>query len=239
MQATATELLAALLCFAAGIVFVLAVPGVASGLRWLVEAAFGRPDLAPDRARAASSLVLTPIATLLAALLYSRLGRALQPDVPPVLAGDRRPAALAATGLTGLHLAAAVLGSSALAFLMNLLGAPVAEQKLVLELVAAGGPALASLTLAALILAPLGEEWFFRGLLFRRLRGEAGPWPAYVCSALLFALFHGNIHGLVIYLWLGLVFARAYASTGRLACAVAVHFGNNALTLAALVWLPP
>lgn len=239
MQGAATELLAALLCFGAGVVLVLAVPGVASGLRWLVEAAFGRPDLPPDRARAAASLVLTPVATLIAAFLYGRLGQALQPEVPPVLAADRRPGPLAAAGLTGLHLAAAVLGSSALAVLMNLLGAPVAEQALVLDLVGAGGPALASLALAALVLAPIGEEWFFRGLLFRRLRGEAGPWPAYLGSALLFAVFHGNIHGLVIYAWLGLVFARAYATTGRLPCAMAVHFGNNALTLAALVWLPP
>lgn len=233
-QATATEVLSALVCFVAAVLFVLAFPGVASGLRWLVEAAFGRPELAPDRVRAASSLVLTPIATLLAAVLYSRLGRLTLPESPPVRPPCDRPGPLAAAGLTGVHLAAAVLGSAGLALLMNLLGAPVAEQALVLELVAAGGPALASLALSALVLAPLGEEWFFRGLLFRRLLGEAGPWSAYASSALLFAVFHGNIHGLVIYLWLGLVFASAYATTGRLGCAVAVHFGNNALTLATL-----
>ena len=88
---------------------------------------------------------------------------------------------------------------------------------------------------SALLLAPLGEELFFRGLVFRRVAHRAGMWPGLVTSALLFAVFHGNIHGLVIYLWLGLVFAGVYVATGRLSCAIAVHFGNNAITLIALM----
>ena len=52
---------------------------------------------------------------------------------------------------------------------------------------------------------------------------------------MLFAAFHGNIHGFAVYLWLGLVFAGVYAATGRLSCAIAVHFGNNAITLLTLL----
>jgi membrane protease YdiL (CAAX protease family) len=54
-----------------------------------------------------------------------------------------------------------------------------------------------------------------------------------VTSALLFAAIHLNLQGFVVYAWLGLVFARVYVVTGRLGAAVAVHFGNNAITLAA------
>lgn len=232
-----TEVVLAVACFAAGLLLVLGIPGVADALRTLIVALFGAPALPADRARIALSLALTPVATLCGALLYDRLGRLLDqaPHTPLVPPRDRRPPARAAL-LALVYLGVAVVGSYTLGFLMQLLGAPVAEQALVLELVAAGGPALASLTFSALVLAPLGEELFFRGLLFRRIALGAGRWPALVTSALLFAVFHGNIHGLVVYFWLGLVFAAAYAATGRLSCAIAVHVGNNAITLLTLVY---
>jgi membrane protease YdiL (CAAX protease family) len=233
-QAVATELVAAVACVAVGLIAVLVVPGVADALRALTGAMFGRPDLPPDKARVALSLALTPAATVIGALLYRQVGRAID-EAPP--APLERPPLLHAAGLVAVHLVAAVVGSFALAFLMTLLGAPIVEQQIVLDLVAAGGPALASLTFSALVLAPLGEELFFRGLLFRRLRQNAGAWPAYLVSALLFASFHDNLRGMVIYVWLGLVFASAYARTGRLGCAIAVHFGNNAITLATLALL--
>jgi membrane protease YdiL (CAAX protease family) len=234
-QAAGTELVAAVACFALGLVAVLAVPGVADALRALVALMFGTPDLPPDRARVALSLALTPAATIIGALLYRQVGRAIDDGAPPP--APERPPPLRTAGLVAAHLLAAVVGSYVLGVLMTLVGAPVAEQKIVLELVAAGGPALASLAFSALVLAPIGEELFFRGLLFARLHRHAGPWPAYVVSALLFASFHGNLRGMVVYVWLGLVFARAYASTGRLGCAIAVHFGNNAITLATLALL--
>lgn len=236
VQAIATEVLTALTCFVGGLVLVFGVPGVADLVRGATEALFGRPALPPDKARLALSLALTPTATLAAALLYRQIGRALDLGAAPPAPADGPRAGPARSILLVLaHLAAAVAGSYGIGALMDLVGAPVAEQPIVLELVATGGPAVASLALSALVLAPLGEEWFFRGLLFRRLARGAGPVAAYLASALLFALFHGNLRGLVIYLWLGLVFAHALARTGRLSCAVAVHFGNNAITLLTLL----
>lgn len=232
----ATEIVTAVACFAAGLVVILGIPGIADGLRAAIGALFGAPVLPPDQAKIALSLALTPIATLSGAFLYAQLGRAIDqtPHAPLVARGDRLPLPRAAL-VTLASLGAAVVGSYTLGFLMQLFGAPVAEQPLVLELVAAGGSALASLTFSALVLAPLGEELFFRGLLFRRLALGVGRWPALVTSALLFAAFHGNIRGLVVYFWLGLVFAGAYAATGRLSCAIAVHVGNNAITLLTLL----
>jgi membrane protease YdiL (CAAX protease family) len=91
------------------------------------------------------------------------------------------------------------------------------------------------LAVSAVVLAPLAEESLFRGLLFRRILERVGPWPAYVVSALAFAAIHGNLAGLVIYVWLGLVFAETLRRTGRLWTAIVVHMGNNAFALSLLV----
>lgn len=237
VAATVTsEIFAAVACFGVGLAVILGVPGVADGLRAVAAALFGRPVLPPDQAELALSLTLTPIATLIGAFLYDRFGRVLDPDpVPPLTPPRGRASAARAAVISLIYFLAAVLGSFALGFLMQLLGFPTAEQPLVLELVEAGGSALALLSFSALALAPLGEELFFRGLLFRRIAHRAGVFPALVASALLFAVFHGNLRGLVVYTWLGLVFAGVYAATGRLICAVAVHFANNAFTLLLLV----
>lgn len=235
----------AALTFFCGLSLLLAVPGLQTAIFAGLDAVFGRPDLSPEKIRQAHAVVLTPLATLLAAWVYGGLGRWLdrREGMPPP-ATDFPPSAgsLVSSREVALHLVLAVGGSWALSLLMQLLGAPVAEQGLVLELTASGDlrrPELAILAFSALALAPLAEELFFRGQLLRRTWRRGGPRAAYLASALLFAAFHGNLQGFVIYVWLGLVFARVYARTGRLATAVAVHFGNNAVTLALLLLAPP
>ena len=163
----ASEIVTAVGCFAAGLVVILGIPGVADGLRAAIAALFGQPVLPPDKAKVALSLALTPIATLCGALLYDRLGRVFEPSpLPPLVAAAQRPGLARAGVISLVYLGAAVVGSYALGFLMQLLGAPIAEQPLVLELVAAGGPALASLVFSALALAPLGIGIDYRGAVF-------------------------------------------------------------------------
>lgn len=147
-----------------------------------------------------------------------------------------RPATGRAWATTALDLVLALGGSVALALLMTLLGAPPQEQLAVREIIDRGiGLDLVLLGVAALILAPVFEEWVFRGMLFRRLvHGGHVAW-AYPLSALAFALIHFNPSGVPTYLWLGLVFAHAYHRTGRLWCASLVHLGNNAATLTLLL----
>lgn len=228
----------AAVAFFAGLILV-AIPGVQTAIFWAQEAIFGRPALSPDKVRQIQSVMLTPLMTLVAAGFYRWLGRnvdrvANNPE--PV----RPPAAglLATAGWIAAHVLLAVFGSFALALLMQALGAPVVEQTLVLEITSSADlrrPELAILCFSALALAPLAEELFFRQQLFGRIRRGGGPLAAYLASALIFAAFHNNLQGLVVYIWLGLVFASAYARTGRIAAAIAVHFGNNLFTLAALV----
>ncbi|HEY0136151.1 MAG TPA: CPBP family intramembrane glutamic endopeptidase [Nannocystis sp.] len=242
VSAATSEILLAVFAFVLAFALLLAIPGVQPAIFWVLDATFGRPLLSPDKVRQVHGIVLTPLATLAAALLYGWLGRRVDGLSAPPPAVWRVAGPAATAGQVVLHVLLAIAGSYVLALLMHLLGAPVSEQRLVLDLVAGGDlrrPELATLALSALVLAPVGEELFFRGQLMRRTWQRGGPVAAYLASALLFAAFHGNLQGFVVYTWLGLVFGLVYARTGRIGAAMVVHFGNNALTLAMLLLTPP
>lgn len=233
--AIGSELTFVLLAFVVAGLLVGSIPPLRTGLDWLVRRAFGEPTVSPAQFKVVVAILITPLATLLAAVLHRRISRLW--DDPPAPFAAPAPA-LTTIGQVVLHLLLAVLGSYALAIAMYLLGFPVAEQPLVVEISAGPrlGPEVAVLAVSALLLAPLGEELLFRGQLFRRLAARAGLPAAYATTALLFAAIHLNAHGFIVYAWLALVFGRVYAVTGRLGAAVAVHFGNNAITLAALLF---
>jgi membrane protease YdiL (CAAX protease family) len=141
-----------------------------------------------------------------------------------------------------------VLGGSVLALTgVGVLGAiqeqlfsiEVTEQEAIMQLVEEGDTLdLVLLSISAVVLAPLCEELLFRHMFFRRLLHGAGPTLAWILPALAFSLFHFNLSGLVIYVWLGLVFAAAYLFSGRLWVAMAVHASYNAAGVALLLWMP-
>lgn len=162
-------------------------------------------------------------------------GRDLRRRIEPVPELASVPRAL---GVALTHTILALGGSMLIALALQALGLEVQEQAVIQEIVAGGlgwRPALIGLGVGAVILAPLTEEWLFRGLLFRRLWLLDAPAAAYLMPALIFAAIHFNPTGLLTYLWLGVVFAHAYRLTGRLWVAMLVHFGNNAFTFAVLL----
>ncbi|MCP4138442.1 MAG: CPBP family intramembrane metalloprotease [bacterium] len=87
----------------------------------------------------------------------------------------------------------------------------------------------------ALLLAPLGEEVLFRGILLPGFLSRMKPERAIGITALAFALIHipGNGYFAIVHLWLGIVLGWLYYKTGRLAAPVALHVFNNALFM---VW---
>ena len=91
--------------------------------------------------------------------------------------------------------------------------------------------------LAGAILAPIGEEIFFRGFLFTSLLKERGPVVAYAASSLLFAVVHLNLPALlpILVLGVGLAIAR-HVSRGLLAPIVA-HSLNNMFALSFLYFV--
>jgi membrane protease YdiL (CAAX protease family) len=87
----------------------------------------------------------------------------------------------------------------------------------------------------ACVLAPLGEEVLFRGLLQSMLRRYLrSPWWAIVVTSLLFALIHigADIKSLPALFALSLVLGYSYERTGRLYSPIMIHMIFNAVMVA-------
>ncbi len=88
----------------------------------------------------------------------------------------------------------------------------------------------------AVVLAPIFEEVFYRGLLQRTVRQMGiGPWPAIIGTSLFFAFVHigaADAHALVVLFVLSLGFGWVYERTGRLFAPLLMHMLFNAGNLA-------
>jgi membrane protease YdiL (CAAX protease family) len=100
----------------------------------------------------------------------------------------------------------------------------------------------AVLIVAIVVIAPIAEEVFFRGVVFNAWRREHGERRALFGSAALFATIHANttswdalVGSLVISVpvifGLGIALALVYRRTGSLAASIAMHAGFNAISL--------
>jgi hypothetical protein len=87
--------------------------------------------------------------------------------------------------------------------------------------------------LVTAVAAPLCEEVFFRGMLFRLLRRRFWFWAAVLLSAMAFGLAHASptvsFALLPVFIYMGIVLALVYAWTGSLTNAVLLHGLNNAV----------
>ena len=82
-----------------------------------------------------------------------------------------------------------------------------------------------------LFLAPLSEEFLFRGIFYRRLRTLCRPVPAVLTGALVFALFHGNLlQGLYAFL-LGILLLYVYETSHSLLAPIVLHTAANLASL--------
>jgi CAAX protease family protein len=79
------------------------------------------------------------------------------------------------------------------------------------------------------VVAPVCEEFVFRGFLFRGLRVVWGWWPAALVSSVAFALAHASPFRLLNTLAVGLVFAGIYEGRKSLLTNIAAHSALNTL----------
>ena len=85
--------------------------------------------------------------------------------------------------------------------------------------------------LGVMLLFPLFEEIWFRGLLYTPMRRELGRWPAIVLLSLLFAFAHNNAIPINQFFG-GLIFAWAYERRRTLVSPILLHvLGNSALAV--------
>ena len=99
------------------------------------------------------------------------------------------------------------------------------------------GAGLVAMAIGVIVVAPIVEELFFRGLLLDTMRRRWGTATAVVASSLFFGAIHLQLLQFAGLTLAGLVFAAAVVRTGRLGTAITVHAGFNATTFVALVVL--
>ena len=111
---------------------------------------------------------------------------------------------------------------------------PSAKQNIVRELGARhNSVALVTGALLVVVVAPLAEEFFFRGFFYRSLRTRMGVLPAALIVGVVFGSIHyENPHTAVILpvlAVLGVIFCLVYERTGTLFSTIVLHAINNAL----------
>ena len=88
----------------------------------------------------------------------------------------------------------------------------------------------------AMLVAPVLEEFLFRGILYRAMKRPFGMGLAILLSALLFALVHKNALSFLPLTFLGVFLALAYERTGDLRTCILMHaFFNMTMVLFVIV----
>lgn len=98
----------------------------------------------------------------------------------------------------------------------------------------AGGLGLAIIGVSVVVVAPVVEELFFRGLLLGGMQRRWGTVAAVVASSVVFGATHFQPLLLPALATAGAVFAVATVRTGRLGTAIAMHMAFNATTFVAV-----
>jgi uncharacterized protein len=114
-----------------------------------------------------------------------------------------------------------------------------AEKEKILEQLGAGESTILLLLSAALtcVVAPIAEEFLFRGLIFTALRNWRGTWPAAILTGLVFGGVHAGTApavDLVPLAALGFGLCLLYRYTGSLYPCIVAHSLNNSLAFGSI-----
>lgn len=85
------------------------------------------------------------------------------------------------------------------------------------------------------ILAPVVEEFMFRGVLLKRMIGKTSVWGGILISSLLFGILHLDVIGAFLF---GVVASLLYLRTNNLLIPILLHIINNSLAAAAMFLAP-
>lgn len=92
-----------------------------------------------------------------------------------------------------------------------------------------GTGALVAAAVLVVVVAPIAEEFFFRGFFYRALRTSLPVWAAALIDGLLFGVIHftSGIEAVPVLIVLGVVFCLVFERTGSLYPVIALHAFNN------------
>ena len=177
---------------------------------------------------AAVLLVATQAAMLLVSWFLVFRPRALE-ALPSLPGRDPAGAVLAGVGWGIPAWFGATLVSAGVVWLLESIGFD-AEPQAAERAIALVDPWL--VVVAVVILAPIAEEIFFRGVVFNAWLREGGRRWAFLGSSALFALIHISVVALVPIFLLGLALAWIYQRTGNLLAPIAMHATVNGISVA-------
>lgn len=93
--------------------------------------------------------------------------------------------------------------------------------------------------IVVIVVAPIGEEFFFRGFFYRSLRSRFGILLAAAIDGVVFGLIHYSgsetLELIPVLAFLGFVFCLVYERTGTLYTVIALHALNNSIAYGAEV----
>lgn len=177
---------------------------------------------------AAVLLIATQVALLLVSwfLVFRPGALAALPSLP-----GRDPGGAIRAGLGWGLLAwlGATIASAGVVWLLERIGV-VAEPQAAERAIQILDPWL--VVLAVVILAPIAEEVFFRGVVFNAWLREHGRRWAIIGSSALFALIHASVVAVVPIFLLGLALAWVYQRSGNLLAPIAMHATVNGISVA-------
>jgi hypothetical protein len=179
-------------------------------------------------AGAVAILISTPLALALVSWLFVWRPRALE-ALPSLPGRDPSGALLAGLGWGALAWLGSTLVIIGVGWLLELIGRPPEASAAELA-IARVDPWL--VVLAVVVLAPVAEEIFFRGVVFNAWLREGGRRYAYIGSAALFAVIHVSLISLLPIFLLGLALAWIYERTGSLLAPIAMHATVNGISVA-------
>jgi membrane protease YdiL (CAAX protease family) len=115
--------------------------------------------------------------------------------------------------------------------LVELLGSPAPPTQDLKPLFGSGTTGyFLALTLGGIV-APIAEEFFFRGFFYTALRSRWGIKPALIFSSLIFALFHLSFLLFPLLFLMGVLLALLYERRGSLDASFLLHILNNIVAI--------
>lgn len=104
-----------------------------------------------------------------------------------------------------------------------------------------GGGGIAAAVVSVAVFAPVAEEMFFRGLLYRIFKGFFSPFRcgaliSAVLSGALFALMHADVFVFLPLSLMGVLLCMSYEKSGSIISPILVHALFNALNLG-IIWI--
>ncbi len=90
----------------------------------------------------------------------------------------------------------------------------------------------------AVVVAPVVEEFIFRGYFYGTLKARIGMLPAMLLSGLVFSVVHAHVPSLGVFLLLSICLVIAFELTGSLLVPMAMHAIFNAVSVSVLIFIP-